>query len=144
MTSSVSLERKVRELLLARRIDHALGKERILELYLNEIYLGQGSYGVVAAAQTYFNKPLDQLSIGEAAMLAALPKSPSNYNPFHFPEAARVRRDWVVDRMVGDAGDHRRRRQPPPMAEPLVPNSLSQAGRCRRLRMVRWRGCAAS
>ncbi len=100
MTSSVSLERKVRELLLARRIDHALGKERILELYLNEIYLGQGSYGVVAAAQTYFNKPLDQLSIGEAAMLAALPKSPSNYNPFHFPDAARIRRDWVIDRMV--------------------------------------------
>ena len=100
LTSSVSVDRKVKELLLARRIDRTLGKDRILELYLNEIYLGQGSYGVVAAAQTYFNKPLDQLTIGEAAMLAALPKSPSNYNPFHFPDAARQRRDWVIDRMV--------------------------------------------
>ena len=100
LTSSVSVDRKVKELLLARRIDRALGKDRILELYLNEIYLGQGSYGVVAAAQTYFNKPLDQLTVGEAAMLAALPKSPSNYNPFHFPDAARQRRDWVIDRMI--------------------------------------------
>jgi penicillin-binding protein 1A len=96
----VSMERKVREALLAIRIERSLTKQRILELYLNEIYLGQGSYGVVAAAQTYFNKPLDQLTLGESAMLAALPKSPSNYNPFHFPDAARARRDWVLDRMV--------------------------------------------
>ncbi len=99
-SNDLSFRRKVKEALLALRIERVLSKERILELYLNEIYLGQGSYGVAAAAQVYFNKPLDQLSIAEAAMLAALPKSPTNYNPFHYPEAARGRRDWVIDRMV--------------------------------------------
>ncbi len=95
-----SLDRKVKEAILALRIERVLHKPRILELYLNEIYLGQGAYGVAAAAQTYFNKPLGQVTIAEAAMLAALPKSPNNYNPFHFPDAARNRRDWVLDRMV--------------------------------------------
>jgi penicillin-binding protein 1A len=99
-SDAVRFERKMKEALLAIRIERVLSKARILELYLNEIYLGQGAYGVVAAAQTYFNKPLDQLSVGEAAMLAALPKSPSNYNPFRFPDAARERRDWVLDRMA--------------------------------------------
>ena len=99
-SNALSFERKVKEALLALRIEHALTKQRILELYLNEIYLGQGAFGVAAAAQTYFNKPLDQLTIGEAAMLGALPKSPSNYNPFRAPDAARGRRDWVIDRMV--------------------------------------------
>ncbi len=95
-----SLERKVKEAILALRIERSLSKQRILELYLNEIYLGQGAYGVASAAQTYFNKPLDQITVAEAAMLAALPKSPNNYNPFHYPEAARNRRDWVLDRMA--------------------------------------------
>ncbi len=99
-SDALTSERKVREMLLALRIERVLTKPRILELYLNEIYLGQGAYGVVAAAQAYFNKPLDQLTTGEAAMLAALPKSPLNYNPFHYPDAARERRDWVLDRMV--------------------------------------------
>jgi len=98
-SNTLSLERKIKEALLAIRIERTLTKQRILELYLNEIYLGQGAYGVVAAAETYFNKPLDQLTLGEAAMLAALPKSPNNYNPFHYPDAARARRDWVLDRM---------------------------------------------
>jgi penicillin-binding protein 1A len=98
--NAVSLARKAKEAILATRIENALPKQRILELYLNEIYLGQGAYGVAAAAQTYFNKPLDQLSIEEAAMLAALPKAPNNYNPFRAPEAARTRRDWVIDRMI--------------------------------------------
>jgi penicillin-binding protein 1A len=120
-SDAVKFERKMKEALLALRIEHVLTKQRILELYLNGIYLGQGAYGVAAAAQTYFNKPLDQLTIGESAMLAALPKSPSNYNPFRFPEAARNRRDWVLDRMAdthaitpaeAEAGK----------AEPLVPN----------------------
>ena len=84
-SDELTKERKFKEILLALRIEHVLTKQRILELYLNQIYLGQGSYGVVAAAQTYFNKPLDQLTVGECAMLAALPKSPSNYNPFRFP-----------------------------------------------------------
>jgi penicillin-binding protein 1A len=98
--NEVSVSRKVKEVLLAFRIEQSLSKERILELYLNEIYLGLSSYGVAAAAEAYFNKSLDALSPAEAAFLAALPKAPNNYNPFRFPEAARARRDWVLDRMV--------------------------------------------
>lgn len=98
----VSIARKAREAILAQRMENTLSKERILELYLNEIYLGLGSYGVAAAAQTYFNKSLDELTIPEAAFLAALPKAPNNYNPFRYPEAARARRDWVIDRMLED------------------------------------------
>ena len=99
-SNDVSFKRKVKEALLALRLERVLTKERILELYLNQIYLGQGSYGVAAAAQAYFNKPLDQLTVAQAAMLAALPKSPTNYNPFREPDAAHARRDWVIDRMV--------------------------------------------
>ncbi|HEX3535559.1 MAG TPA: penicillin-binding protein 1A [Stellaceae bacterium] len=102
LSNEVSIERKVKEILLATRIEEALSKDRILELYLNEIYLGSGAYGVVAAAQTYFNKSLDELSIGEAAYLAGLPKAPNNYNPIRFPQAAKARRDWVLDRMAED------------------------------------------
>jgi penicillin-binding protein 1A len=102
LDNQVSLARKVKEAILAMRIDHSLTKQRVLELYLNEIYLGLQSYGVAAAAQAYFNKPLDQLSLSEAAFLAALPKAPNNYNPFRFPDAARSRRDWVLDRMADD------------------------------------------
>jgi penicillin-binding protein 1A len=98
--NDVSFKRKIKEALLALHIERTLSKERILELYLNTIYLGQGSYGVAAAAQAYFNKPLDQLTIAQAAMLAALPKSPTNYNPFRDPDAALARRNWVIDRMV--------------------------------------------
>ena len=84
------------------RIEQSLPKQRILELYLNEIYLGLGSYGVAAASQAYFNKPLDQLTLPEAAFLAALPKAPNNYNPFKYPDLAKGRRDWVLDRMMED------------------------------------------
>ncbi len=97
-----SLDRKVKEAVLAIRIEATLSKERILELYLNEIFFGIQSYGVAAAAQTYFDKSLDQVTLAEAAFLAALPKGPNNYNPFRFPEAARARRDWVLDRMADD------------------------------------------
>ncbi len=90
LDNQVSLARKAREAILAMRIEQNLSKERILELYLNEIYLGMSSYGVVAAAQAYFNKPLDKLTLSEAAFLAALPKAPNNYNPFRFPEAAKA------------------------------------------------------
>src|ERR1700746_614238 len=102
LSSEVSIERKIKEILLATRIEAALPKERILELYLNEIYLGMGAYGVAAAAQTYFDKSLDELTIGEAAFLAGLPKAPNNYNPTRFAEAAKARRDWVLDRMAED------------------------------------------
>ena len=102
LDNQVSLARKAREAILAIRIEQVLSKERILELYLNEIYLGLGSYGVAAAAQAYFNKPLEKLTLSEAAFLAALPKAPNNYNPFRYPDAAKARRDWVVDRMAED------------------------------------------
>ncbi len=99
-SNDLSFKRKMKEALLALRLERVLTKERILELYLNQIYLGQGSYGVAAAAQAYFNTSLDQLTPAQAATLAALPKSPTNYNPFREPQAARERRDWVIDRMV--------------------------------------------
>jgi penicillin-binding protein 1A len=102
LDNQVSFARKAKEAILAIRIEQTLSKDRILELYLNEIYLGQGAYGVAAAAQTYFNKPLDKLSIAEAAFLAALPKAPNNLNPFKYPEAARSRRDYVLDRLEED------------------------------------------
>jgi penicillin-binding protein 1A len=103
LTNEVSLERKIKEALLALRIEQAMSKDRILELYLNEIYLGGGAYGVAAAALQYFNKSLDELTVAEAAFLGALPKAPNNYNPQRYPEAAKARRDWVVEQMR-DAG----------------------------------------
>src|SRR5437660_2790968 len=102
LSSEISVERKVKEILLATRIEAALPKERILELYLNEIYLGSGAYGVAAAALTYFDKSLDELTLGEAAFLAGLPKAPNRYSPARFPQTAKARRDWVLDRMVED------------------------------------------
>ena len=115
-----SLMRKVREAILAVRIEQALSKDRILELYLNEIFLGQSAYGVAAAAQAYFNKGLDELTLAEAAFLAALPKAPNNYNPLRFPEQARARRDWVLDRMAED-GHITREEARYAKAEPIVP-----------------------
>nr|MCU0987092.1 transglycosylase domain-containing protein [Acetobacteraceae bacterium] len=102
LSNEVSLARKVREAILAVKIEQALPKERILELYLNEIFLGQGAYGVAAASMAYFGKALDELTPAEVAYLAALPKAPNNYNPFRFPEAAKGRRDWVLARMAED------------------------------------------
>jgi penicillin-binding protein 1A len=102
LTNEVSIERKIKEAILAFRIEQAFTKETILELYLNEIYLGFGSYGVAAASLNYFNKSLDELTIAEAAYLAALPKAPNNYHPVHKHEAAVARRDWVVGRMLED------------------------------------------
>lgn len=96
----VTLQRKVKEAILAMRIEQTLPKQKILEIYLNEIYLGLGAYGIAAASETYFDKPLDELTVAEAAFLAALPKGPNNYNPYRYPDAARARRDWVIDRMV--------------------------------------------
>src|SRR5262245_1967445 len=114
----VSLERKVKEAILAFRIEQAYSKDRILELYLNQIYLGQGSYGVAAASLDYFNKTLDQLTIGEAAYLAGLPKAPNSYNFVLRPEAAKARRDWVISRMLED-GHITREEANAAMAEPL-------------------------
>jgi penicillin-binding protein 1A len=102
LTNEISIERKIKEVLLATRIEAALPKDRILELYLNEIYLGASAYGVAAAALTYFDKSLDELTLVEAAFLAGLPKAPNRYNPKRVPQAAQARRDWVIDRMVED------------------------------------------
>jgi penicillin-binding protein 1A len=102
LTNEVSYERKAKEAILALRINRALSKDQVLELYLNEIYLGHRAYGVAAAALYYFDKPLDRLTIAEAAYLAALPKAPNNYNPFRHPERAVQRRNYVIGRMLED------------------------------------------
>ena len=97
-----SFHRKVREALLAIRIDRDVGKERVLELYLNELYLGQGAYGVESASRAYFGKHVGDLDLAEAAFLAALPKGPANYDPVRRPEAAAARRSYVLGRMTDD------------------------------------------
>src|SRR5690606_18388934 len=102
LTNEVSIERKIKEAILAFRIEQTYSKDRILELYLNEIYLGGGSYGVAAAALNYFNKSLSELTLAEAAYLAALPKAPNNYHPVRHREAAVGRRNWVLGRMAED------------------------------------------
>jgi penicillin-binding protein 1A len=102
LSNELSYKRKIREMILALRIEKAFTKDRILELYLNQIYLGAGNYGVATAALNYFNKSLDELSIGEAAYLAALPKAPNNYNIVRDHQAAVDRRNWVIERMRED------------------------------------------
>lgn len=102
LSSELSYKRKVKEAILSTRIEQAFSKQHILELYLNEIYLGNRSYGVAAAALNYFGKSLDDLTLEEAAYLAALPKGPNNYNPKTKYEAAVARRNWVIGRMAED------------------------------------------
>src|SRR5580704_14709536 len=102
LTNEVSFSRKIKEALLALRIERTYSKEKILELYLNEIYLGFGAYGVAAASLLYFDKSVHELSIAQAAYLAALPKGPNNYNPFRRKEEAIARRNYVIDRMAED------------------------------------------
>jgi len=102
LTNEVSYERKVKEAILAYRMEKAMSKDRLLELYLNEIFLGSRAYGVAAASLQYFNKPLDELTVSEVAYLAALPKAPNNYHPVRNHEAAIERRNWVIGRMEED------------------------------------------
>ncbi len=99
LTSDRTFDRKIKEAILAVRIERAYTKDKILELYLNEIYLGIGSYGVAAAGLNYFNKELKDLTIEEAAYLAALPKAPNNYHPFKNTERATERRNWIIGQM---------------------------------------------
>ncbi len=99
LTSDRTIERKVKEAILAIRIERAYSKDRILELYLNEIYFGVGSYGVAAASLNYFGKELRDLTIEEAAYLATLPKAPNNYHPFRHTEKATDRRNWILGQM---------------------------------------------
>ena len=102
LSNERSIMRKLKEAILAIRIERAFPKEKILELYLNEIYLGIGSYGVAAAALNYFGKELKDLEIHEAAYLAALPKAPNNYHPLRHRKRAIARRNWVIERMAED------------------------------------------
>ncbi|MEO3385729.1 penicillin-binding protein 1A [Mesorhizobium sp. CAU 1741] len=99
LDSSVSYDRKVREMILSFRIEQAYSKDRILELYLNEIFFGLGAYGIAGAALTYFDKSVNELTTEEAAYLAALPRGPSNYHPFRHTDRALERRNWVIDQM---------------------------------------------
>ena len=100
LTNEVSINRKIKEAILAFRIERALTKERILELYLNQIYLGEGSYGIASASLEYFDKPISKLNYAEAALLAALPKAPSKYNPYKNVELAKTRRDLVIKNLL--------------------------------------------
>ena len=102
LSNEVSLNRKIREALLSLRIERILTKEDILELYLNEIFLGKRSYGIAAAAMNYFNKSLDELNLHEIAYLAGLPKGPNNYDPVKNKKAAIIRRNYVLNRMFED------------------------------------------
>src|SRR6204780_858024 len=102
LSNEVSFERKIKEALLALRIERTYSKQKILELYLNEIYLGFGAYGIAAASLLYFDKSVHELSIAQAAYLAGLPKGPNNYNPFRRKDEAIARRNYVIDRMVED------------------------------------------
>jgi len=99
LTNEVSFKRKIKEAILAFRIEKAYNKERILELYLNQIYLGSGTYGIAAASLEYFDKSVKELNYSEAALLAALPKAPSKYNPFRFYDEAKLRRNLVLQNL---------------------------------------------
>lgn len=102
LTNEVSVVRKIREAILSLRMEQAYSKDDILELYLNEIFLGQRAYGVAAASLAYFNKTMDELTVAEAAYLAALPKAPNNYSPTKNRDEAYARRNWVLGRMLED------------------------------------------
>ena len=118
LTNEVSIDRKIKEAILSFRMERAFTKDQILALYLNEIYLGMGSYGVAAAALNYFDKSLDQLTLEEMAYLAALPKAPANYHPIRKTRAATIRRDWVLGEMQQNGfitGDEARRARAMPL-----------------------------
>jgi len=102
LTPERSYKRKIKEAILAYRIDRAFTKEEILYLYLNQIYLGHGAYGVEAAAENYFGKSVSELNLAESAILAGLPQAPSRYSPFRFPERAKQRQIYVLNRMLAE------------------------------------------
>src|SRR5204863_9355537 len=99
-TPDKRLERKMKEAVLALELERRYSKDRILEMYLNQVYFGHGAYGVEAAARTYFGKSVGELTVRESALLAGLPRAPSTYSPFDHPDAARRRREVVLRRMV--------------------------------------------
>ena len=99
LTAEKTYTRKIYEVLMTFKLEHELSKDQILQIYMNQIYLGRRAYGFGAASQTYFNKPLRDITIAEAAMLAGLPKAPSAYNPVRNPRRAQIRQHYVIDRM---------------------------------------------
>ena len=100
LSTEKTFTRKIYEMLLALKIESQLTKDQILELYMNQIFLGQRAYGFASASEIYFGKPLKDITIAEAAMLAGLPKAPSAYNPIVNPERATIRQHYIIDRML--------------------------------------------
>src|SRR3954470_24477648 len=127
LTNEASFERKIKEALLALKIERTYSKEKILELYLNEIFLGLGAYGIAAASLLYFDKSVHELTAAEAAYLAALPKGPNNYHPFRARERAIERRNYVLDRMIED-GYLKREDGEKAKKEPLVVTTRATSG----------------
>jgi penicillin-binding protein 1A len=123
LTPERTYTRKLRELILARRIEERFSKDEILFLYLNEIYFGSGAYGISEAARTYFAKEVSELTVGEAALLAGMPKAPGRFAPNQDPDRAEQRRRWVVERMLEegfiDAATHQAALETPPLAAPV-------------------------
>ena len=124
LDNNITFATKIKEAILAMRVSQAMSKQQVLTLYLNEVDLGQNSFGVAAAAQTYFDKPLSQLDIAQAATLAGLPKAPTSYNPFLHPQASLQRRNFVISRMRDDGVITAAQAQQA-MAEPLLPKAGS-------------------
>ncbi len=122
LDNRITFGAKIKEAILALRVEQVMTKQQILALYLNEIYLGNNSYGVAAAAQAYFDKPLSQLDIAQAASLASLPKAPTTYDPFLHPQQALDRRNFVIQRMLADGAISAAQAQSA-TAEPLLPHA---------------------
>ncbi len=118
LSNERSFSRKINEILLALQIERTLGKNEILELYVNKIYLGNRAYGIEAAAQIYYGKPIGELSLAQLAMIAGLPKAPSRYNPVVNPVRAKIRRDWILSRMH-ELGKIDQQRYRAALAEPV-------------------------
>jgi penicillin-binding protein 1A len=131
LTPERTYTRKIRELILARRIEERFSKDEILFLYLNEIYFGSGAYGIAEAARTYFAKEVPDLSVGEAALLAGMPKAPGRFSPYLDPDRAEERRRWVVGRMQEegfiDAATYQAALETPPLAAPVNENYQAAA-----------------
>lgn len=127
LTSEKSYERKIKEAILAYRLEKYLSKDEILTIYLNQIYLGGGAYGVEAAARTYFGKHINELSLAEAAVIGGLPQAPSKYNPFRDPDATRQRQMYVLHRML-ELGWINRAEYDEAVAQPLVYRSMDDSG----------------
>jgi penicillin-binding protein 1A len=125
LDNHITYATKIKEAILAMRVSNVMTKQEVITLYLNEIYLGNNSFGVAAAAQTYFDKPLDQLDVAQAASLAALPKAPTGYDPFRHPQDALQRRNFIISRMLADGAISAAQAQTA-TAEPLLPRAGGQ------------------